>query len=168
LIAWSALVVGRFAQLITGNSRESRPAEELRDAVMRLLDHLQYADEVGGSRSLGAQASCLPLTTRSWQTGFPRSQAADDLSDRQLPALTLDLRGLEGLRRALAAAARSIISTEGPASPDDAPLRLTLAAFLEETLRCARAQSLVTGSPDAGGLKVLEVTDVRGLRFRAV
>ncbi|HXU37399.1 MAG TPA: PD-(D/E)XK nuclease family protein [Blastocatellia bacterium] len=168
LIAWSALVVGRFAQLITEHSRGSTAANELRDAVMRLLDQLQFADEVGGLRNLGAQASRLPLPTPSWQAGCLRSQAADELSDRQLPALTLDLRGLEGLRRALSAAARSIISTEGPASPDDAPLKVTLAAFLEETMRCARAQSLVTSSPDAGGLKVLEVTDVRGLRFRAV
>ncbi len=142
LIAWSALVVGRFAQLITGNSRESTSADELRDALMRMLDRLQFAEEVGGLRN--------------------------DLSDRQLPALTLDLRGLEGLRRALSAAARSIISTAGPAKLEEAPLKLTLAAFLEETMRCARSQSLVTGSPDAGGLKVLEVTDVRGLRFRAV
>lgn len=146
LIAWSALVVGRFAQLINGNYREASSAYELRDAVMRLLDQLQFAEEVGGLRT----------------------QAANDLSDRQLPALTLDLRGLEGLRRALSAAARSIISTEGPASPEAAPLNLTLAGFLEETMRCARAQSLVTGSPDAGGLKVLEATDIRGLRFRAV
>jgi ATP-dependent helicase/nuclease subunit B len=142
LIAWSALVVGRLAQVVTGIRREATSPSELRNAVMRLLDQLQFADEVRGSRN--------------------------EVSDRELPALTLDLRGLEGLRRALSAAARSIGSSEGAASPDDIPETLTLATLLEETMRCARAQSLVTGSPDPDGLKVLEVTDVRGLRFRAV
>ena len=142
LIAWSALVVGRLAQLITGGFPETASAGELRNAVMRLLDQLHFADEVAGSPS--------------------------DLSDRQLPALTLDLRGLEGLRRALSAAARSIVSSEAAASTGDIPLTLTLATLLEETMRCARAQSLVIDSADPAGLKVLEVTDVRGLRFRAI
>jgi ATP-dependent helicase/DNAse subunit B len=142
LIAWSTLVVGRLAQVITAIPREAKSAVELRNAVMRLLDQLQFAGEVAGSRN--------------------------DLSDSQLPPLTLDLRGLEGLRRALSAAVRSIVSSEGAASPDEVPFTLTLAMLLEETMRCAHAQSLVTGSPDPGGLKVLEVTDVRGLRFRAV
>lgn len=139
LIAWSALVVGRLAQLITASPREAESAGELRNAVMRLLDQLQFADEVAGSRN--------------------------ELSDSQLPSLTLDLRGLEGLRRALSAAARSIVSSEGA---DDAPFTSTLAMLLEEAMRCARTQSLVIASPDPDGLKVLEVTDVRGLRFRAI
>jgi RecB family exonuclease len=143
LIAWSALVTERVAQLITGSPREAKSAGELRDAVMRLLDQLQFADEVRGSRNAL-------------------------LSDRELPALTLDLRGLEGLRRALSAAARSIVSSEPAASSSDIPSTLKLATLLEETMRCARAQSLVTGSADPGGLKVLAVTDVRGLRFRAI
>lgn len=142
LIAWSALVVERVAQLITGGPREAKSAGELRDAVMRLLDHLQFADEVRGVRNTL-------------------------LSDRELPALTLDLRGLEGLRRALSAATRSIVSSE-PAASAEIPSTLRLATLLEETMRCARGQSLATGSADPGGLKVLEVTDVRGLRFRAI
>lgn len=142
LIAWSALAVGRLAQLITGIPREAKSAGELRNVVMGLLDQLQFADEVAGSR--------------------------DDLSDRQLPALTLDLRALEGLRRALSAAARSIVSSEDAVSTDDVPFTVTLATLLEETMRCARAQSLMIGSSDPGGLKVLEVTDIRGLRFRAL
>lgn len=142
LIAWSALAVGRLAHLITGIPREAKSAGELRNTVMGLLDQLQFADEVAGSR--------------------------DDLSDRQLPALTLDLRGLEGLRRALSAAARSIVSSEDAVSADDIPFTVTLATLLEETMRCARAQSLMIGSSDPGGLKVLEVTDIRGLRFRGL
>lgn len=141
LIAWSTLVVERAAQLIAGASREAGSAGQLRDDMMRLLDRLQFADEVRGARG--------------------------GLSDRELPALTLDLRGLEGLRRALSAAAKSI-SYGGAAAPAETQSTTTLATLLEETMRCARAQSLEANSADPDGLKVLEVTDVRGLRFRAV
>jgi ATP-dependent helicase/DNAse subunit B len=142
LIAWSALVIERLGQLIAGSPRENKSAAELRNAVMRLLDQLQFAAEVHGSR--GAPA------------------------DSELPALALDLRGLEGLRRALSAAARSIAGSERPLDADSTTATTTLSTFLEETTRCARAQSLMTARSDPAGLKVLEVTDVRGLRFRAI
>ncbi|MEK6321435.1 MAG: PD-(D/E)XK nuclease family protein [Acidobacteriota bacterium] len=142
LIAWSALVVERTARLIGGATREAPPLE-LRDAIMRLLDQLQFAGGVRGSQ--------------------PGSVA-----DAELPALTLDLRGLEGLRRALAAAARSIEMSEGVVSEGDSVSTIKLTTFLDEAMRCLRAQSLVTSHADPDGLKVLEVTDVRGLRFRAV
>jgi ATP-dependent helicase/DNAse subunit B len=142
LIAWSTLVIERATQLIAGSPREAESPTELKDDVMRLLDRLQFADEVRGFR--GA------------------------VSDRELPALTLDLRGLEGLRRALSAAARSIAGSEGAASFTNNSSHTQLTTLLEETMRCARAQSLVTAGADLDGLKVLEVTDVRGLRFRAI
>jgi ATP-dependent helicase/DNAse subunit B len=133
-IAWSSLVIERIDQLIKGAPCEAKPASELRGAVMRLLDQLQFTEEARGPQ--------------------------DAVSDRALPALTLDLRGLEGLRCAMSAAVRSIVSSEN--------IPVSLMPFLEETMRCARAQSLAMGSADPNGLKVLEVTDVRGLRFRAI
>lgn len=142
LIAWSALIVDRFARLLTAAPREAGP-REMRDAVMRLLDQLQFAREVGGS----------PHAT---------------VTDADLPALTLDLRGLEGLRRALAAATRSIeISERAPMEGEPRPA-IKLATLLEEAMRCVKAQSLVLTGGDPDGLKILEATDVRGLRFRAV
>ncbi|MFY9610501.1 MAG: PD-(D/E)XK nuclease family protein [Blastocatellia bacterium] len=141
LIAWSALVVERVAHLIEGAPREARP-RELRDAMMRLLEQLQFASEVRGSQH--------------------------NLTDDELPELTLDLRGLEGLRRALSAATKSIEFAERAVTQAETPSAIKLATLLDETVRCVRAQSLVTGAADADGLKVLEATDVRGLRFRAV
>jgi ATP-dependent helicase/DNAse subunit B len=141
LIAWSALVVERVAHIIEGAPREARP-RELRDAMMRLLDQLQFAAEVRGSQY--------------------------DVTDNDLPVLTLDLRGLEGLRRALAAATKSIEFAERAVTQSETPSAIKLATFLEETVRCVRAQSLVTDGGDPDGLKVLEATNVRGLRFRAV
>jgi ATP-dependent helicase/DNAse subunit B len=142
LIAWSALIVDRFARLLIDTPREAKP-REMRDAVMRLLDQLQFAREVRGSQ-----------------------QAI--VTDEELPALTLDLRGLEGLRRALAAATRSIEISERETDEGDRRPAIKLSTLLEETMRCVKAQSLVLSGGDPDGLKVLEATDIRGLRFRAV
>ncbi|MEK6301539.1 MAG: PD-(D/E)XK nuclease family protein [Acidobacteriota bacterium] len=141
LIAWSALVVERVAHIIRGAPRQGGP-RELRDAMMRMLEQLQFAGEVRGSQH--------------------------NVADDELSALTLDLRGLEGLRRALAGATKSIEISERTVARVETPSAIKLATLLEETVRCVRAQSLVTGGADPDGLKVLEATDVRGLRFRAV
>lgn len=136
VIAWSELIVDRLRTLISTAPREGSP-RQLRGAMMRLLDELQFTAEVRGS----------------------------SIADAELPALTLDLRGLESLRRALAAATRSIEMSE---RDDEAPKPITLASFLDEALRCLHGQVLVTGHANPDGLKVLEATDVRGLRFRAL
>ena len=136
VIAWSELIIDRFWKLISAAPREGRP-RQLGGAMMRLLDELQFTAEVRGS----------------------------SIADAELPALTLDLRGLESLRRAFAAATRSIEMSE---RDDDTPKPITLATFLDEALRCLRGQVLVTGHANPDGLKVLEATDVRGLRFRAL
>jgi ATP-dependent helicase/DNAse subunit B len=141
LIAWSALVVERIAQLFERAPRQAGP-RELRDAIMRLLDQLEFAGEVRGSQH--------------------------NVAEDELPALTLDLRGLEGLRRALAAATKSIEISERTVAQAESSSAINRVTFLEETVRCVRAQSLATRGADPDGLKVLEATDVRGLRFRAV
>jgi len=141
LIAWCALIVERFAELIEGCPRNGSP-RELRDALLRLLDQLQFASEV-------------------------RGRQGGDIADAELPRVTLDLRGLEGLRRALRAATRSIEIAETLVT-ESGSSTINLANLLEEGMRCVRAQSLVTSHGDPDGLKVLEVTDVRGLRFRAI
>ena len=136
VIAWSELIIDRLWRLISAAPREGSP-RQLGGAMMRLLDELQFTAEVRGS----------------------------SIADAELPALTLDLRGLESLRRALAAATRSIEMAE---RDDETPKPITLATFLDEALRCLRGQVLVTGHANPDGLKVLEATDVRGLRFRAL
>jgi hypothetical protein len=47
-------------------------------------------------------------------------------------------------------------------------LAITLSSFVDEVERSLRAQVLEIGAADHDGLRVLEATDVRGLRFRAV
>ena len=139
-IAWSALVVERLGQIVGALPREAQ-LSELRQALMQLLEQLQFADQVWGSA---------------------------DVSELELPSLTLDLRGLEGLRRALSAAARSIQISERGAIENQSSTRIKLATLLDETMRCVQGQSLMTTGAEPSGLKVLEATDIRGLRFRAL
>ena len=138
-IAWSSLVIERLGQLIEKVPREAQTAE-LRSSLMRLLEQLQFSDRVRGTAPV---------------------------SEREIAELTLDMRALEGLRRALSAAARSIEIAASGETEDPRPA-IKLVSFLDEVLRCVKAQSLIMSGADAGGLKVLEATDVRGLRFRAV
>ncbi len=99
------------------------------------------------------------------------------------------MRGLESLRRAFAAAVKSfdyasqVVSEARPlgrATPAEPSLTIglvpqpgkspaiTLSSFVDEVERALRAQVLEIGAADRDGLRVLEATDVRGLRFRAV
>jgi len=155
-IAWSVLLIDHLQKLIASLPAEAEPAT-LRGALMSVLDQLEFSKEV--KRALK-------------QTGA----AAD------VPQAALDVRGLESLRRALAAAVRSfsyasaVVSEARPSGRDghgNGPLLtrglLTpLSSFIDEVERSLRSQVLAIGAANRDGLKVLEATDVRGLRFRAV
>jgi len=68
------------------------------------------------------------------------------------------------------ASVRSVDSptNSGPPATAGGSDKTSLATFIDETRRAIGSQSVVSSSPDARGLRVLEATDVRGLRFRAV
>lgn len=134
-LAWTALVVRRFAELLHAVPREGKPAE-LRTDLMRLLDRLGYRDQIAE----------------------PAKQATDE---QQLPQVMLNFNALEALRRAFIAAIKSI-----ELAGKSATIRLPI--FLQEVRRCLTSQSQIFGAPDRNGLRVLEATDVRGLRIRAV
>ena len=135
-LAWTALVVERFSELLHGVPREGKPAQ-LRAELMRLLDRLGFRDQIAE----------------------PAKHSPDE---KQLPQVMLNFNALEGLRRAFVAAIKSIeLLANGPKT-------VRLATFLQEVRRSLAAQSQIFGAPDRNGLRVLEATDVRGLRFRAV
>src|SRR6185436_19757246 len=140
-IAWTTLVMRRLQHLIAATPEQGTPAE-LRTALMLLLEQLEFASQV-------------------------RRPLRHDATDA--PQATLDVRGLESLRRALAATVRAFrfagaVVSNQPVS--DAPV--TLGSFIDEVERCVSSQALRVGSADRDGLRVLEATDVRGLRFRAM
>jgi superfamily I DNA/RNA helicase len=137
--------------LISGLPEEGE-AEELRVAIASLFDRFDFANQV--------------------RKPFRRTAISPDI-----PRAALDIRGLEGVRRAIAAAVRSfkyageVVSEARAAAPSLAVgllPRITLASFVEEVERCLRSQVLAVGAANRDGLRVLEATDVRGLRFRAI
>jgi len=151
-IAWASLVIQSFAERIQAVPREGKPAD-LRLALMKLLDQFCFRKQIA-----------RPIRSA--------------VEDRELPQAMLNFNSLESLRRAFVAAIKSIeiaaTLSEPPAvaggfgiPPGGAP-STKLATFIDEVRRCLGSQSQLVGAADARGLRVLEATDVRGLRFRAV
>jgi ATP-dependent helicase/DNAse subunit B len=155
-IAWTVILMEHMKDLVASLPEEGGP-EELRGALMLLLERLEFSNQV----------------RRSFHQAGP---AAD------VPQATLDVRGLESLRRALAAAVRSYgfaaqVVSEARASTGDStesllthdlPTQVTLSSFIDEVERSLRSQVLSISAANRDGLRVLEATDVRGLRFRTV
>lgn len=138
-IFWAALVIEEFIARIRAVPPAGTPAE-LRRALVKLLDQFSFREQV--ARPIRAE-----------------------LADRELPHALLNFNSLEALRRAFLAASKAIdIVWTTPASP----AQTRLASFIEEVRRSLSSQSQLSGAADTRGLRVLEVTDVRGLRFRAV
>jgi ATP-dependent helicase/DNAse subunit B len=135
-LAWTALVVQRFSELLQAAPREGK-CSELRFELMRLLDRFGFRDQI----------------TEPARTPF---------DEEQLPQVMLNFNALEALRRAFLAAIKSIdIAANGATT-------VRLSTFLQEVRRSLGSQSQLVGAPNRNGLRVLEATDVRGLRFRAV
>jgi ATP-dependent helicase/DNAse subunit B len=133
-LAWTSLVVQRFAELLHAIPREGKPAQ-LRLELMRLLDRLGFRDSIAE----------------------PAKKSPDE---QQLPQLMINFNALEALRRAFVAAIKSIEFTGSTVT--------RLSTLLTEVRRSIGFQSQLFGAPNRNGLRVLEATDVRGLRFRAV
>lgn len=141
-IAWASLVFDRLGDTIKSIKREAAPSD-LRSSLMALLERLQFSSQI-------------------------RKPARVVFDESQLPHVMLDLRGLEALRRAFVAAVKSIELTSfvDPEKPGSSNARLT--SFLGEVIRALNAEVSIGKTAERGGLRVLEATDVRGLRFRAV
>ena len=135
-LAWTALVVRRFSELLYAVPREGK-LSDLRAELMRLLDRFGFRDQV-------------------------TEPAKESTNEQQLPQVMLNFNALEAMRRAFVAAMKSIeIGGNGITTT-------RLSTFLQEVRRSLGSQSQQFGAPDRNGLRVLEATDVRGLRFRAV
>jgi ATP-dependent helicase/DNAse subunit B len=153
-IAWTSMVLGHLQKLVADLPAEADP-EELRGALMMLFDHLDFSSQV--------------------RRPFQKSNPLD------LPQAIVDVRGLESLRRAMAAAVRSfklaseVVAETQPlervsrALPTRGlPKPVAVSAFIDEVESSLNSQSLLISNAHRDGLRVLEATDVRGLRFRAV
>ena len=139
-LGWTCLIVQNFAAKIQTIAREGTPVN-LRGALMKLLDDLNFRVQVARPiRAMGA--------------------------DEELPQAILNYNSLEALRRAFAAAIKSIEFTATITGAEAAPTKLF--TFIEEARRALNSQSQVYRAADRAGLRVLEATDVRGLRFKVI
>ena len=155
-IGWAALVVEHLGQMIAALPREGEP-KELSRALMRLLEQLRFTEQVRGFGKFSSANSDTEAASES-----------TEVTDQDLPAVTLDLRGLEGLRRALSAASRGIDVVERNGIEPQTQIRINLVSFLDEILRAVNAETLMISGDETGGLKVFEATDIRGLRFKTI
>jgi ATP-dependent helicase/DNAse subunit B len=137
-LAWTSLVIQRFAELIQAVPRVGKPGE-LRVELMRLLGRLGFREQI-----------VEPTKTSN--------------DDQELPQVMLNLNAMESIRRALVAAVKGIEITSAESGVETVKLSI----FLTEVRRCLNSQSQLLGAADRSGLRILEATDVRGLRFRAV
>jgi ATP-dependent helicase/DNAse subunit B len=144
-LAWTSLVIQSFAEKIQAVAREGTPAG-LRLVLMKLLEDFSFRDRI-----------TTPIRSVT--------------EDEELPQAMLNYNSLEALRRAFVAAIKSIeIAGTINKPPADAggPDKTSLATFIEEVRRALSSQSQTFAAADRDGLRVLEATDVRGLRFRVV
>jgi ATP-dependent helicase/DNAse subunit B len=169
-LAWTTLVLQRFSELIFAVPRDGTPSD-LRVALMKLLDQFGFRDQITG----------------------PTKNTTDD---SELPQVMLNFNTLESIRRALVAAIKSIEMSEQSMSDMlqlvDDPVKepreesaeqdhdklkhigltnighTTLPIFIGEVRRSLSSQSQLLGPADRSGLRVLEATDMRGLKFSAV
>ncbi len=141
-LAWTSLVIQSFAEKIHAVAREGTPAG-LRLGLMKLLEDFSFRSQI-----------TRPIRSVT--------------EDEELPPAMLNYNSLEALRRAFVAAIKSIeiAATIGGASTE--PTITRLSTFIEEVRRALSSQSQAYGAADRDGLRVLEATDVRGLRFRVV
>jgi ATP-dependent helicase/DNAse subunit B len=139
-LAWTALVIQAFAGRVQAVPRTGEPSE-LRRALMNLFEQFSFRKQI--ARRVKSLAE-----------------------DEELPQAMLNFNSLEALRRTFAAAIKSI--EIGAVTRENAKPATKMATFIEEARRCLSSQSQVFGGADRGGLAVLEATDVRGLRFRAL
>ena len=135
-LAWTALVVQRFAELLHAVPREGKPAE-LRAELMGLLDRLGFRDQIAEpARSRRREAT-----------------AAGDAQLQRARSVASRIRRGDQEHRARLPAVRRHAALE-------LSIRKCAARLVRSRSSLARA--------DRNGLRVLEATDVRGLRFRAV
>ena len=143
-LAWTALVIRRFAELIQAVPQQGT-AVSLRFELMRLFESLQFREQIA-----------RPVRTTA--------------DDEELPQVMLNFNGLECLRRAFVAAIKSIELAAGAVAKTNGieSSVATLGAFISEVRRALGSQTQIFGAADRAGLRVLEATDIRGLRFRAI
>lgn len=143
-----AIAAVEYFQTLLGNLPLKGEIHELNQALKGLLNALQFEAEVKKS--------------------FPQDSSEQELHG--ITRATLDLRGLDSIHKSLLFAGHSIDLTSHLFSSDATKQtpHLKLTTFLEEVLRLLKNQQITVARARRDGLNVLEATEIRGLRFRAI
>jgi len=184
-LAWTSLVIQAFTERIEAVDREGTPTR-LRQALMKLLEQFSFRDQITRPIRSAVEDEELPQAMlnynslealrRAFVAAIKSIEIAATISSAS-PAFARGSGDFLSEPPALAGGTdeRSSLETGPPANaggsdrkPSDAAPTTTLATFLQEVRRSLSSQSVVFGGADSGGLRVLEATDVRGLRFRVV
>lgn len=123
-LAWTALVIQTFATRVQAVPRSESPAE-LRRALMKLFEQLSFRKQIA-------------------------RRVKSLVEDEELPQAMLNFNSLEALRRAFAAAIKSIEIADTNAN---ATTTTNMANFIEEARRCLSSQLQVFGSADRAALR---------------
>ncbi len=173
-LAWTSLVLQAFAERINSIPRAGGPSE-LRMALTQMLEQLNFREQIAGPIRDAVDDEELPAATLNYNS-------LEALRRAMIAAVkSIEFAG-PGAARILRAPSDDLSQApvESLALEDEAPLpgstqdacgpkvETDLTTFIEEVRRCLSSQTQVVGAAAAGGLRVLEVTDVRGLRFRAI
>jgi len=178
-LAWTSLVIQAFAETIQTVDREGTPAH-LRLQLMKLLEQFSFRDQITRPIRSAVEDEELPQAMlnyhslealrRAFAVAIKSIEIAASILSEP-PALAGGPRLSEPPALAGGPVAAVIRVDEPPANAGGSdrtsePTKTTLATFIAELRRCLSSQSVPFGSADRGGLRVLEATDVRGLRFR--
>jgi RecB family exonuclease len=186
-LGWTSLVIQAFAQLIQSVERVGTVAD-FRIQLMKLLEQLDFRDQVTRPIGMVVEDDELPQAMLNYHSleALRRAFAAtiksigvagtvsEPLASAGGPVVTVDHppeppanstpAGLPGWEPRYAGGSDRTPANAGGANNT----KTTLATFIAEVRRCLSSQTVPFGAADRGGLRVLEATDVRGLRFKVV
>ena len=149
-----------------GSEKKRRPSRDIHPAALawtalvaqRFAELLHAVPREGKPTQL--RAELMRLLDRLGFRDQIAAPATKSMAEEQLPQVMINFNALEALRRAFVAATKSIEINGTTVT--------RLSTFLTEVHRSIGFQSQLFGASNRNGLRVLEATDVRGLRFRAV
>jgi hypothetical protein len=178
-LAWTSLVIQKFAETILTVDRNGTPTH-LRFVLMNLLERFRFSDQVTRPMRSAVADEELAQAMLNYHSleALRRAFTAAIKSMSEPPALaggpltnTPPIQPGGPLTNTPSdgdASELSVNNQEALKGPPAHAVAADLAAFIGEVRRCLSSQSVPFGAADRGGLRVLEATDVRGLRFRVV
>jgi RecB family exonuclease len=180
-LAWTSLVIQAFTERIEAVDREGTPTR-LRQALMKLLEQFSFRDQITRPIRSAVEDEELPQVMLNYNSlealrrAFVAAIKSIEIAATIPSASPALASGPDFVSEPPALAGGSFRRTTSPPAnaggsdktPAGKPAKTTLATFLEEVRRSLSSQAVVFGGADRGGLRVLEATDVRGLRFRVV